>query len=261
VQRVAGCCAERGQARCSCTSSSHGKHHRSGQRAGRRQGLVVRRSAHRSVAGRSVVPHFLREHDHPWLRALLEEHERSFGRPQRELESPAARAASVPEPPKEASDLPSRCFLDFGPALGRRRLPPRRHGRSSSGGGAGTLALPHNVPVRGGRLSRRDPRGPARFAVRPTCPANGSSVAPAQAVLNYRAALRRQPRAAFRRPLRATVVRIEVRETPRTSGPHANGETDLHRRLKIRAPPTPHSNSRGHRVVSSHPALLGGALG
>jgi hypothetical protein len=40
-----------------------------------------------SVAGRALAPHFLEEHDHPWLRVLLEEHERFIGRPQRELQA------------------------------------------------------------------------------------------------------------------------------------------------------------------------------
>ena len=35
-----------------------------------------------SVAGARVVPHFLGEHDHPWLQGLLEEYERFVGRPQ-----------------------------------------------------------------------------------------------------------------------------------------------------------------------------------
>ena len=39
-----------------------------------------------SVRGDVVVPHFLGENDHPWLRALLDEHERFAGRPQRALD-------------------------------------------------------------------------------------------------------------------------------------------------------------------------------
>lgn len=39
-----------------------------------------------SVVGALVVPRFLGAHDHPWLRDLLDEHERFIGRPQRELE-------------------------------------------------------------------------------------------------------------------------------------------------------------------------------
>jgi hypothetical protein len=34
-----------------------------------------------------MVPHFLAAHDHPWLRCLLEEHERFVGRPHRELDA------------------------------------------------------------------------------------------------------------------------------------------------------------------------------
>ncbi len=40
-----------------------------------------------NVAGSVIVPHFFGEHDHPWLRVLLEEHERFIGRPQRELDA------------------------------------------------------------------------------------------------------------------------------------------------------------------------------
>jgi predicted nuclease of restriction endonuclease-like RecB superfamily len=40
-----------------------------------------------SVAGSRIVPHFLGEHDHPWLRVLIEEHERFAGRRRSELEA------------------------------------------------------------------------------------------------------------------------------------------------------------------------------
>ena len=39
-----------------------------------------------SIHGNVVVPHFLGEHDHPWLRVLLDEYGRFAGRRQRELE-------------------------------------------------------------------------------------------------------------------------------------------------------------------------------
>jgi uncharacterized protein len=39
-----------------------------------------------SIYGNVVLPHFLGEHDHPWLRVLLEEYARFVGRPQRELD-------------------------------------------------------------------------------------------------------------------------------------------------------------------------------
>jgi len=40
-----------------------------------------------SVVGDAVVPRFLEEHDHPWLRSLLDERERFVGRLQRELDA------------------------------------------------------------------------------------------------------------------------------------------------------------------------------
>ena len=39
-----------------------------------------------SIHGNVICPHFLGEHDHPWLRVLLEEYARFVGRPQRELD-------------------------------------------------------------------------------------------------------------------------------------------------------------------------------
>ncbi len=40
-----------------------------------------------SVVGNAVVPRFLAEHDHPWLRSLLDEYEHFVGRPRRELDA------------------------------------------------------------------------------------------------------------------------------------------------------------------------------
>src|SRR5437899_972075 len=65
----------------SCTSSSPGTLSKSVRRAGDVAGLLRDHLASYSVTGTRVVPHFLAEHDHPWLRCLLEEHERFIGRP------------------------------------------------------------------------------------------------------------------------------------------------------------------------------------
>ena len=54
-----------------------------------------------SVAGPVVVPHFLGEHDHPWLRTLLEEHERFTGRPQRELDGRLREPLPCASPPRK----------------------------------------------------------------------------------------------------------------------------------------------------------------
>jgi predicted nuclease of restriction endonuclease-like RecB superfamily len=45
------------------------------------------------------VPHFLGEHDHPWLRVLLEEHERFVGQPQRELDARLREPLPCESPP------------------------------------------------------------------------------------------------------------------------------------------------------------------
>lgn len=54
-----------------------------------------------SVSGTVVVPHFLGEHDHPWLRTLLEEHERFIGRPQRELDGRLREPLPCVSPPRK----------------------------------------------------------------------------------------------------------------------------------------------------------------
>jgi predicted nuclease of restriction endonuclease-like RecB superfamily len=54
-----------------------------------------------SVAGTVVVPHFLGEHDHPWLRTLLEEHDRFIGRPQRELDGRLREPLPCVSPPRK----------------------------------------------------------------------------------------------------------------------------------------------------------------
>src|SRR2546425_677269 len=87
-----GCC---GRARASvprCMSLLRGIPSKSVKRAGDARALLSADLLSYSVAGTLAVPHFLGEHDHPWLRVLLEEHQRFIGRPQRELE---ARLAPV----------------------------------------------------------------------------------------------------------------------------------------------------------------------
>lgn len=54
-----------------------------------------------SVAGPLVVPHFLGEHDHPWLRALIEEHERFVGKPRRDLQARLREPLPCESPPRK----------------------------------------------------------------------------------------------------------------------------------------------------------------
>ena len=39
-----------------------------------------------SVRDGRIVPHYLTERDHPWLRGLIDEHDRFVGHPRRELD-------------------------------------------------------------------------------------------------------------------------------------------------------------------------------
>jgi predicted nuclease of restriction endonuclease-like RecB superfamily len=52
-----------------------------------------------SLHGDLVVPQFLGEHDHPWVRALLDEHARFAGRPRRELDARLREPLSWTSPP------------------------------------------------------------------------------------------------------------------------------------------------------------------
>jgi len=54
-----------------------------------------------SVARSLVVPHFLGAHDHPWLRSLLEEHERFVGRAQRDLDARLREPLPCESPPEK----------------------------------------------------------------------------------------------------------------------------------------------------------------
>jgi predicted nuclease of restriction endonuclease-like RecB superfamily len=110
----------------SCTSSSHGTPSKSVRREGDAAGLLPDRPASYSVAGTLVIPHFLAEHDHPWLRSLLVEHERFIGRPQRELD------ARLRDPlPSESPPGKLRLAIEVLTRLGRGQrnaavVPPRR---------------------------------------------------------------------------------------------------------------------------------------
>jgi len=54
-----------------------------------------------SVAGGVVVPHFLGEHDHPWLRSLLDEYERFVGQPQHDLDARLRQPLPCEAPPEK----------------------------------------------------------------------------------------------------------------------------------------------------------------
>lgn len=92
-----------------------------------------------SVAGARVVPHFLGEHDHPWLQALLEEYERFVGRPQRELEARLREPLPSASPPKKLR-LAIRVLARLRPEHRKTAVPPRQARALVFGEAARTLA-------------------------------------------------------------------------------------------------------------------------
>lgn len=97
-----------------------------------------------SLAGNTIVPHFLGEHDHPWLRVLLEEHERFIGRPQRDLDARLREPLSCECPPrklKQATYVLARSLSTHRKAT----VPPRRARALVFGEAARTPAPPAAV--------------------------------------------------------------------------------------------------------------------
>src|SRR6266478_6847156 len=139
-----GCC---GRARASvprCMSLLRGIPSKSVRRAGDARALLSADLLSYSVAGTLAVPHFLKEHNHPWLRALLEEHERFIGRPQRELEARLREPLPCQSPPRKLR-LAIQVLSRFRPSPRKTAVPPRRARALVFGEAARTLAPPHDV--------------------------------------------------------------------------------------------------------------------
>jgi predicted nuclease of restriction endonuclease-like RecB superfamily len=77
------------------------------------------------LVGSTVVPRFLGEADHPWLRTLLEERERFVGRPQREVDA-RLRAPLMPEGPPGKKQLAVRVLARRGRSTRDAAAPSRQ---------------------------------------------------------------------------------------------------------------------------------------
>jgi uncharacterized protein len=97
-----------------------------------------------SVTGTLVVPHYLGEHDHPWLRVLLEEHERFMGRPQRELEARLRDPLPCESPPRKLR-LAIKVLGRLCPRSRKSAVLPRRARAHVFGEAARTSAPPQAV--------------------------------------------------------------------------------------------------------------------
>jgi uncharacterized protein len=99
---------------------------------------------HRLV-GSTVVPRFLVEADHPWLRSLLEERERFVGRPQRQLDA-RLREPLLSEGPPEKKQLAVRVLVRLGRNERDTTVPPLRarrlvFGEAARGAGSRSSVL------------------------------------------------------------------------------------------------------------------------
>src|SRR2546425_1294734 len=95
------------------------------RRAGDARALLSADLLSYSVAGTLAVPHFLGEHAPPWLRVLLEEHERFIGRPQRELEARLRDPLPCESPPRKIR-LAIQVLGRLRPRERKSAVPPRR---------------------------------------------------------------------------------------------------------------------------------------
>jgi len=78
------------------------------------------------LKGDEIVPAFLGEQDHPWLRALIDERERFVGRPRHELSTRSKEPLSVVSPPRKravaAHTLETLARPEGKPGLAARRI-------------------------------------------------------------------------------------------------------------------------------------------
>jgi len=172
-----------------------------------------------SVAGALVVPHFFGEHDHPWLRALLEEHERFIGRPQRELEARLREPLPCESPPRKLG-LAVQVLARLRPRRRKTAVPPRRARALVFGEATRTPAPPHIVlsTVAASLGVTREDLQDSLFG---DLPGERLVGAPAQSFSAMELALRSNLALVQALLFRATAVRIEVKGNTRTLVRHA----------------------------------------
>jgi uncharacterized protein len=172
-----------------------------------------------SVAGTLVVPHYLGEHDHPWLRVLLEEHERFIGRPQGELEARLREPLPCESPPRKLR-LAIQVLGRLRPHNRKSVVLPRRTRAHVFGEAARTSAPPQAVWTAVASflgVSVKDLQG-SLFADLPSERIVAALARPLSAV---ELALRCNLALVQEMLFRATVVRVEVEGNTRVLVRHA----------------------------------------
>jgi hypothetical protein len=172
-----------------------------------------------SAIGALVVPHFLREHDHPWLQALLEEHERFIGRPQRELEARLREPLPWESPPRKL-ELAIEVLAKLRRSHQKMAVPPRRARSLVFGEAARTPAPPHNI-LSTVAVSLGVSVGDLQDSLFADLPGERLVDAPGQPLSAAELALRSNLALAQALLFRATVVRIEVEGNARVLVRHA----------------------------------------
>jgi predicted nuclease of restriction endonuclease-like RecB superfamily len=172
-----------------------------------------------SVAGTVVIPHYLGEHDHPWLRVLLEEHERFVGRPQRELEARLRDPLPCESPPRKLR-LAIQVLGRLRPHTRKSAVLPRRARAYVFGEAARTSASPQAAltSVAASLGVTLEDLQESLFA---DLPGERIVAVPAQSLSAIELALRCNLAVVQEMLFRATVVRLEVEGNTRVLVRHA----------------------------------------
>jgi hypothetical protein len=166
-----------------------------------------------------VVPHFLGEQDHPWLRSLLEEYERFIGKPQRELEARLREPLPCESPPRKLR-LAIQVLGRLRPSHRKTAVPPRRARALVFGEAARTPAPPQTILSAVAAylgITREDLRD-SLFA---DLPGERLVGAPAQPLSAVEVALRCNLALVQALLFRATIARIDVEGNTRVLVRHA----------------------------------------
>lgn len=172
-----------------------------------------------SVAGTVVVPHYLGEHDHPWLRVLLEEHERFIGRPQRELEARLRDPLPCESPPRKLR-LAIQVLGRLRPHNRKSAVLPRRARANVFGEAARTSASPEAVLTAVAACLGVTPED-LQESLFADLPGERIVAVPAQSLSAVELALRCNLAVVQEMLFRATVVRVEVEGNTRVLVRHA----------------------------------------
>ena len=172
-----------------------------------------------SVAGTLVVPHYLGEHDHPWLRALLDEHERFIGRPRHELEARLRDPLPCDSPPQKLR-LAIQILGKLRPRERKSAVPPRL-ARAHVFGEAARTSAPRQTIWTTVAASLGVSREDLQESLFGDLPGERLVASPAQPLSAAELAVRCNLAVVQGMLFRATVVRIEIEGNTRVLIRHA----------------------------------------